>query len=406
MTNVCQPSSSLLSTASPPQIALASFANMFSVGTVYALSTLQAELPRLLEVSHHSSFAPFGSACLGLSSGAGICAPLIAKYGARTMAAQGTAFWGLAVISTGYFLARSNFQAILGCLFIGGIGVGWTYLAVIIMIGRGLPSQPLTRSAIGPLGFSSGTAACVALSSYYEFSSLSAEKLGQVLNFGGTIFIIIGAVTMVLLPNDAGEHEHSSLPPKALASSTDRFFSTLLFFNALPGMVTFSALLPVVSYYKGGHVHTGDPLKFLPFGIVTLALGGLLAPTLSSLLGARSTFVVLFCLRGMMLIVFSQYPEPEMATITLLTVLFAHGTGFSILPGLIKAQQVNNREFSYSYGRVLITWGTAGVVGSLINASLIPLSGEATMASLVIGLLVLAFGACLYFASSFGRADL
>ena len=406
MAHANRPSPPLLPSASPSQIALASFANMSSIGTVYALSLLQYELTRLLGVSHRWSFAPFGVACAGLSIGVSICASLIAKSGARAIAARGTSLWGLAVIGTGYFLARLNFEGILACLFFGGIGVGWTYLAVVIMIGQGFPNQPLA-GAIGPLGFSSSTAACIALSSFFEFGSLSAEKLGQNLSLGGILFLTIGAATMMLLPRDEEKNTPSALSETTPGNSIKRFFSILLFFNALPGMMAFAALLPITSYYRQGLAQS-DPLQVLPYGMMALTFGGLLAPTLSSQLGARMAFVILFCLRGIVLILFSLSSEtPAVAMIALVTVLFAHGTGFSILPGLIKAQQqADPGQFPSCYGQVLTAWGEAGIVAILINAALISSSGEATVASLVIGLLALTFSASLYFVPSFGGACL
>lgn len=35
----------------------------------------------------------------------------------------------------------------------GGVGVGWTYLALVVAIGHGFKHHPLARSAIGPSAF-------------------------------------------------------------------------------------------------------------------------------------------------------------------------------------------------------------------------------------------------------------
>ncbi|KAH7000633.1 hypothetical protein EDB80DRAFT_114790 [Ilyonectria destructans] len=385
--------SSLRPTAGPSQIALASFANMFSIGTVYALSTLQVELPRLLGVTHCWSFAPFAATCLGLSIGVGSCASLMDQIGARSTASRGTALWGFTMGAAGYFLARSNFQGILVCLCVGGIGVGWAYLSVVIMMGQGFPNQPLARGAIGPLGFSSGAATCIALSSFLQFSSLDAGQLGQTLISGGILIITVAAATAALFANHANTTPSS--PQKASASSIGSLFYILLFFNALPGMMVFSALLPIASYFKQEGAHT-DPSRILPYSMVSLAVGGLLAAPLSSALGTRTPFVILFYLRGLVLVAFSRSPGPVMAVITLLTILFSHGVGFSILPSSIKAHQPNLAQFPHTYGRILIAWGAAGVVGILVNASLIPSSGDTTVASLLVGLVMVSFGTLLH----------
>lgn len=386
--------SSLRPAAGPSQIALASFANMFSVGTIYALSTLQVELPRLLGVAHCWSLAPFAAACLSLSIGVGSCASLMDRIGTCSTASTGTALWGFAVSATGYFLARSNFQGILACLCVGGIGVGWAYLAVVIMMGQGFPNQPLARGAIGPLGFSSGVVTCIALSSFLRFSSLDAGQFGQTLISGGNLIITVAAAAAALFASHADTAKLSS-PQKASASSTGSFFYILLFFNALPGMMVFSALLPIASYCKQEGART-DPLRILPYSMVSLVVGGLLAAPLNSAIGTRPTLVILFCLRGLALVAFSRSSGPVMAVITLLTIIFSHGVGFSILPGSIKVHQPNLAQFPHSYGRILIAWGAAGVVGILVDAILIPSPGDATVVSLFVGLVMLSFGTVLH----------
>ncbi|KAL3297843.1 PK beta-barrel-protein domain-containing protein-like protein [Colletotrichum asianum] len=294
-----------MSTAS--QVALASYANMFSIGTAYALSIVQFELPRLLKVSHEWSFAPFGAVSAGLAIGVATATSSISKNGARSAAARGTALWGLAVLSTGHFLASSNFLGLLAGLFIGGIGVGWTYLAVIIMVGQAFPNHPLARSAIGPLGFSSGAAASFALSSFLRFNTRGVEDIGDFLKTGGVTFIAAGVATQLLLPSDTtnDQRQASSAPlekkPENFLKGT---FWILLFFNALPGMVAFSTLLPGVSHYRSTDQDSSG--NYLPYTMAALASGGLLATPLNSILGTKRTFIVLFSIRAMLLVLVSQ----------------------------------------------------------------------------------------------------
>ncbi|KAI5457636.1 hypothetical protein BGZ63DRAFT_427673 [Mariannaea sp. PMI_226] len=377
---------------------------MFCVGTVYALSTLQIELPRLLGISQSMSFAPFASACFGLSVGVGICASLVTKHGALRTTAAGTAIWGTAMLGTGYLLARSNFYGMLACFALGGIGVGLTYLAVVVMVGQGFPTQPLARSAIGPLGFSSGTAACIVIYNFYQFNVLGAAELGKMLSSGGVGILSAGLITAASLPSDAHRSKNFCTAPKSSDNYySQTFFSTLLFFNALPGMTVFTVLLPMASNFGsnfGAQVMNDEHFHILPYGMVALGLGGFLAPPISSVLGAKPTFTLLFCVRGLMLVAFSLYPKPAMAMICLTTVLFAHGTGFSVLPGLVKARQAKPVHFTHSYGQVLISWGLSGIVSTAINTVMgSSLEGMRTV-SLLLGAAALAFSITLQFVST------
>lgn len=365
-------------------VALAAFLNMFSVGAIYALSTLQVELPRLLHVPQSWTFAPFATACIGMSVGLGTCASSLKSVGAHSTVARGTAIWGIGLLGAGFFLAQNNFEGMLAGLAIGGIGVGWTYLAVIIMLGQRFPSQPLARSAIGPLGFSSGTAACLFMRFYLGFSSAGTSELGWILQLGGILSVLIGVVTMIGGPRNQGSGNTATPQSKSPAKSEDQMtFSVLLFFNALPGMTLFSALVPAASGYER------DDAPSLPWTLAALTLGGLLAPFIHAKLQTRATFEALFWLRSVLLIVYAQFPGAQMGTVALMTVFFAHGTGFSVLPGVIKSKQSDPGQFPAAYGRVLIIWGFAGLVGSVINAVLVSGSGDMTTASLALGLVAL-----------------
>lgn len=149
---------------------------------------------------------------------------------------------------------------------------------------------------------------------------------------------------------------------------------------------------------------TKNALDILPHLLVALALGGFFASAVSSRIGARSTFVMLFCVRGLLLVTNSLFPTLSVATVTLLVIFFAHGAGFSLVPGLVKAQQTKPTLFPYEYGQVLTAWGVAGILGNAINAAFVPSSGDATTVSFLLGLASLTFGIILYYNPAFGAS--
>ncbi|CAG9989215.1 unnamed protein product [Clonostachys byssicola] len=362
---------------------------MFCVGGAYALSTIQSEIPRLLDMPQQSSFAPFATFCFGLSFGLGTCAFLLSTLGARATAASGTAIWGVALTCTGHALAMSNFVGILIAVALGGIGVGYTYLSVIVLVGQGFPHRPLARSAIGPLGFSTGAGACIASYSYFSFSSIDQQSLGNLVRLSGYISISVALCTMIALPNDLTQVTEPPDSEQKVAIPR-RAFRTLLFFNALPGMTAFAGILPLAKLYsEPGNQYTA---LVLPLVMVALALGGLLTQSLQGWLGARASFSVLFTLRGTMLLRLAHYPSGLQATITLISILFAHGMGFGILPGLIKRHHSQPAAFARSYGSVLVAWGVAGVAGALLCASSISSKENLTTVCNIMGVIALVCG--------------
>ncbi|CAK7216467.1 hypothetical protein SBRCBS47491_002835 [Sporothrix bragantina] len=377
-------------------VALAAFFNMFAVGTVYALSTLQVELPRLLplQVSQSLSLVPFAAACLGLSIGTRMSASLITNWGSHATMATGTVLWGAALVGTGYSLQQQQqlaaFQGILTSLVLGGVGVGFTYLAVIVTVGLGLPQQPLARSIIGPLGFSSGSAACVVLSSYFRFQSHSVLQLGQLLVLGGGASVVIALATLVVLPNNA---LIKPVPAQTtLRDSSETLFSILLFCNAFPGMAAFVTLLPAAAPYGSGE----NNLCALAGCMISLALGGLLAPSLSQRFGAKPTFTALFGMRGLFLTTLSRSSSsPSTALVALLVVLFAHGAGFSILPILLKSKYPDPIQFYTVYARILPAWGAAGIAAVAFNSFFLSFTGNIEPGYLYLGILAISISATL-----------
>lgn len=369
-------------------LGLVCFVNMACVGTMYALSILQAELSRLLGVGQHMSFAPFATASLGLSVGVATAASQISSIGACAVTARGTMVWGLAVLATGHFLAMLNYWGILASLLLGGVGVGWTYLAVVLLVSQAFPNNAVARSAVGPLGFSSGTAACIVGSVLLNFSFLSASSLGGVLQGLGVTFFAIGLATAAVSPSKTRQ---SDAPVQKTRNVRQLFYCAFLFLNALPGMVAFSALIPVALYQQNEAPHS--PLILLSYAMSALAAGGVLGPPLSSWLGADQTFGLLFCLRGLLLIAWACSSSLVLALASLIAVLFGHGTGFSTLPGLIKSELGEPERFPTVYGQILMTWGFAGVAASTINGLLLSASGNGTNVALILGAAMLPIGA-------------
>lgn len=385
------------------QLALACFLNMCSVGTMYALSVVQAELPRLLGVSHGQSFLPFLAASLGLAVGVATAArQMHGSSGPCATASRGSILWGLAVLSTGHFLSSLNFPLILASLTAGGVGVGWTYLAIVLLVGQALPHHALARSAIGPLGFSTGTAACLAASKMIGFSSLDPQQLGSHIQYAGITFVAVGAGTMVLSSSssspdqnrDQSQDQTSSKQSTVIVFKGRPYFSTLIFFNALPGMMAFSSLIPAARHHTLGR----DTMpSAVTCSMAALAVGGILSSPLMSRLGARLSFSLLFCLRGSLLLTSGWTGSPALAVVSLAAVLFGHGAGFSALPGLIKAQLGQPAaQFPTAYGQILVSWGVAGVVASALNSILVGPSGDVGHSSLVLGMILFPASAVMY----------
>lgn len=158
----------------PTVVAVAAFANMFSVGTVFAPSTVQFELPGCFQTSRPPSLlCPLRLPAWGCPP-APVAAPRRSRAWAVTQARLSAPHFG-----SRHSLARATFcnwapSQSTRVFWIYWLPSHWVALESGWLTwpssswsaraqGQGLPDQLLARSAIGPLGFSSGSAAFVAL---------------------------------------------------------------------------------------------------------------------------------------------------------------------------------------------------------------------------------------------------
>ena len=264
---------------------------------------------------------------------------------------------------------------------------------MVIMVSQALPQSRLARSAIGPLGFSSGVAATLLLRSYAQFEKQDFQSLGWMLMLGGVVGVLVGEMTILTIapsPSNAPTTISSIITKRFPKEAT--YYSILLFLNALPGMTLFASLLPLAS----ASLSSSPKIKIeiepkLAIGMTALATGGVLSPVLG---GPRIVLLSLFVLRGLLLLLWN--PDSITTTATFLLTLFAHGAGFSLLPGVIKDLCGRSRPplpFAHVYGRVLVSWGVAGLVGCVLNVWMRSLDELAV----VLGVVMLAAAGGVYF---------
>lgn len=346
--------------STPPYLlGVSCFLLMLGVGAMYGLSALQIGLPFSTGASTAASVIPFAAASLGLAVGTAVGERVQRLLGARKAAAAGVALWGMSFVPAGAFLAMGSLVG-LACSFgVGGVGVGVAYLVLVPTVGAGFPGRPLIGSAIGPMGFATGTAVFVLVAQVFQLSALRGVQAFTVVSLMGAGICAISVLAMSGLPP-----ARTVRPIKESGSRTldaKRGLSVLLFANAFPGMLVFAIAVDLVQYSGQATVIPAE--HFLAVLVVFLFLGGLLAPSLSGKFGARATMVGLLILRGVLLLAFAATAATGAVLAIIIVVLFGHGAGFSLLPPLMRAQGAPE-NFTHNYGQVLIAWGLSGVTAA------------------------------------------
>ncbi|MEV7663613.1 hypothetical protein [Paenarthrobacter sp. NPDC089316] len=326
------------------------------------MSALQAELPRLLGASAAWSLAPFGAASLGLAVGTGLGAKILSPLGPRLAATLGTLAWGFGMAASGLAVANGSLAAAAAGFVFGGAGVGLAYLTIVATVGPSFPTRPLIGSAIGPVGFMIGTSLFFLVAMATGFHQLGVREVGTVLIAAGLLISCVAVAAGRGMPRSAtsGEGQRALPAQQTSAAPARRALSVLLFVNALPGMLLLAVVVPVVSNTLQRSNVAAEAIVVAT--AVALFLGGLLAPGLRRRTGVRKAFVILLLVRGALLLTVPLIPGTAANVLLLAAVLFGHGAGFSLLPGLMRSQDSPAR-FHVNYGQVLIAWGVAGLVG-------------------------------------------
>lgn len=339
---------------------IAGFLLMQGIGSMYGLSGLQAALPATTAIGPAAALLPFGATCVGLAVGSGLSGAANARFGPRCTGMVGVLVWAAAIFAAGAAIPAGRLGILLATFGIGGIGVGLTYLTIVATVGPAFPKQPLVGSAIGPLGFASGMAALMIVAANC-FDTDSATSVGGALIWTG---VVTAAITLTAGWGLPGRATETPPPAKSTARPARRALSLLLFSNAYPGMLLLDIVIPLLTETPQ---HPKAAISELIVAATTIALflGGLLAPRLRAVLGAQRAFCVILLIRGAALLVVSFAPSTAALIVLVALILFGHGAGFGILPGLMRAQD-HRARFAGNYAIVLISWGVAGVAGTLV----------------------------------------
>lgn len=335
---------------------MASFAVMVIVGSMYGLTAILVLLPSDgVDSEAPVTAALFGAVCLGLAVGTWSCGSLLANGSPRTVGTAGAVIWALATVAMGRSLASGEWRVATIAALVGGLGVGLSYLTVVTVVGPAFPGRPGAAAAIGPLGFAVGTVSYCLAGALLLSSISGAPAVGNLMATVGTVSVAF-ALLGLWLPSTLQHPLVQADDP--LRREDKALLAGLLFVNALPGMLMLSVAVPLLQHYEPQLSYAAD-LRLLGLSMSGLLLGGVLSPPLRKRLGTRRLFVALLTLRGVLLVTLPSTSSGGYLLMVFAVVLFGHGAGFALLPGVTKSKTAASR-FTQDYGTILVSWGAAG----------------------------------------------
>jgi MFS family permease len=388
------------STVAPPGfnrylVPPAALAVHLSIGQVYAFSTFNLPLTRVIGITHSAPadwnlreigwVFSIAIAILGLS--AAVFGRWVDRVGPRkSMFTAALCFSGGFIVSAFGIHLHQLWLLYLGYGVLGGCGLGIGYISPVSMLIKWFPDRPGMATGIAIMGFGGGALIGAPLSVLLMAHFKTATSNGVLETFVtmGVIyfmFMMIG-VYAARVPAADWKPEGWTAPaqPKHLVTTADvavdmawrtpQFWLlwVMLCMNVTAGIGVLGQASPMIQEIFTGRVSPATAASFI--GLLSLFnMGGrFFWGTVSDYIGRRNTYTVFFLL-GVLL--YSTAPTiGHLGSIPLFVAVFCiilsmYGGVFATIPAYLR-DIFGTYQVGAIHGRLLTAWSAAGVLGPVL----------------------------------------
>ncbi len=377
------------------QVPPSALAVHLSIGQVYAFSTFNLPLTKLIGLSHSApadwkltevgwTFS-IAIAILGLS--AAVFGRWVERAGPRkSMLTAAVCFGGGFVVSAFGIRLHQLWLLYLGYGVLGGCGLGIGYISPVSTLIKWFPDRPGMATGMAIMGFGGGAliAAPLSLMLMEHFKTATSNGVLESFVTMGVIyfmFMLIG-VYSVRVPAVHWKPDGWIPPakPKSLvieghvavhvAWATPQFWLLwgILCMNVTAGIGVLGQASPMIQEIFAGRVTPAAAAGFV--GLLSLFnMGGRFVwAAVSDYIGRRNTYFVFFAL-GILL--YSTVPTlGHFGSVALFVAAFAvilsmYGGGFATIPAYLR-DIFGTMHVGAIHGRLLTAWSVAGVLGPVL----------------------------------------
>jgi len=354
-------------------IAISGIIIMVLLGTVYGWSVFKKPLMESHGWSGPQVTMAFTIAifCIGLSAALG--GKFVDKAGARKIASLAAILFGIGTLITGLADSIGNLWLLyLGYGLIAGVGNGLGYITPIAVLVRWFPDKRGLITGLCVMGFGFGAAILG------QIAPLVIPSIGV----SGT-FYLFGAVYLVVLlvvaqkinnpPSDWVAPVSTKKAPTAVKDSVElkgavkmyQFYLLwlILFINVTAGIALISNLSPMAQSQVGLTAITAGTLIFI--SSLFNGLGRIFWASLSDKIGRRTAFLLILGTQVPLFIILPSITSVALFGILCCYILACYGGGFATMPSFA-ADTFGPKNMGSIYGKVLLAWGFAGVVGPIM----------------------------------------
>jgi MFS family permease len=373
----------------------AALAVHLSIGQVYAFSTFNLPLTKLIGLTHS---APgdwdlkevgwiFSIAIVVLGSSAAIFGRWVERVGPRqSMFTAALCFGGGFLVSGVGIHLHQLWLIYLGYGVLGGCGLGIGYISPVSTLIKWFPDRPGMATGMAIMGFGGGAliAAPLSVMLMAHFKTATSNGVLETFVTMGVIyfmFMMIGVYAARVPAADwkpAGWTAPSQ--PKHLVTSanvavdmawrTPQFWLlwVVLCMNVSAGIGVISQASPMIQEIFNGRVSPVTAASFV--GLISLfnMAGRIFWASTSDYIGRRNTYMIFFLLG---IVLYAAVPtlghlgQMGLFVAAFCIILSMYGGGFATIPAYLR-DIFGTYQVGAIHGRLLTAWSVAGVLGPVL----------------------------------------
>lgn len=379
-----------------------------ALGAVYAWSTFARALESAdaFQLSHLTAAIPFEVAIGMIFVGSFLGGRIQDRQGPRTVALVGVALYSLGIIAASFARSADDlWLIILGYGVLGGFGLGLAYIVPIALLQKWFPDKRglITGIAVGGFGFGAVITSPVA-QAMIGGSENFTQTPTKVFLYLGLAYLVAGLLGASVFRNPPPGYTVPGAPVVAAEARSIGQDYTQAEALRTPQWYLLTAILAIcvtagISLVSVAAKTATDVAGFSAAGAATLVGvmglfnggGRILLAAVSDRIGRMPTFIAIFAVQGISLLLIPHAGNVVLFYILAALVYTCYGGVFGAMPSTA-GDFFGLRNAGGIYGLMLIAWSIGGVCGPLLIAALLGPESNYVLAYSTVGVLALLGG--------------